>query len=51
MAFHCEIAIADSAGLGHTDTAELNQSLRCNINSARGYRPPIELAIERLGTG
>jgi hypothetical protein len=39
MAFHCEIAIADSGGLGHTDIAELNQSLRRNINSARGYRP------------
>jgi hypothetical protein len=49
MAFHCEIAIADSGGLAHTDIAKLNQSLRRNINSARGYRPPIELAFERLG--
>lgn len=49
MAFHCEVVIADSGGLAHTDLAELNQSLRRNINSARGYRPPIELAFERLG--
>ncbi len=49
MAFLCEIAIADSGGIAHTDLAELNQSLRRNINSARGYRPPIELTFERLG--
>jgi len=50
MAFHCEVVIADSGGLAHTDLAELNQSLRRNINSARGYHPPIELTIERLDT-
>ena len=49
MAFLCEIAIAESGGLRYTDLAALNQSLRRNINSARGYRPPIELAFERLG--
>ncbi len=48
MAFHCEVIIADSGGLAHTDIAELNQSLRRNINSTRGYQPPIELTIERL---
>jgi hypothetical protein len=49
MALHCEVVIADSGGLAHTEMAQLNQSLRRNINSARGYRPPIELTIERLG--
>lgn len=50
MAFHCEVIIADSGGLAHTDIAELNQSLRRNINSTRGYQPPIELTIARLDT-
>ena len=49
MALLCEIAIAESGGLRYTDLAALNQSLHRNINSARGYRPPIELAFERLG--
>jgi hypothetical protein len=44
MAFRCEHAIADAGGLARTDLPELNRSLRRNINSARGYRPPIELA-------
>lgn len=48
MAFHCEVVIADSAGLAYTDIGELNQASRRNINSARGYRPPIELTLERL---
>ena len=48
MAFRCEHAIADAGGLARTDLAELNRSLRRNINSARGYRPPIELAAKRL---
>ena len=49
MAFHCEGIIADSGGLARTDIGELNQALRRNINSTRGYQPPIELAIERPG--
>ena len=49
MAFHCEVVIADSGGLARTDIAELNRGLRRNINSARGYQPPIELTMERLG--
>ena len=49
MAFHCEVIIADSGGLARTDIAELNQALRRNINSTRGYQRPIKLAIERLG--
>ncbi len=48
MAFLCENAISGSGGLSRTDLAALNQSLRRNINSARGYRPSIELAVERL---
>ena len=30
-----------------TDLGALNRSLRRNINSARGYQPPIELAARR----
>jgi hypothetical protein len=48
MAFMCEYAIADAGGLARTDLAALNRSLRRNINSARGYRPPIELTTRRL---
>jgi hypothetical protein len=47
-AFRCEHAIADAGGLARTDLPELNRSLRRNINSARGYCPPIELAARRL---
>jgi uncharacterized protein DUF6933 len=47
MAFRCEHAIGEAGGLARTDLAELNQALRRNINSARGYRPPIELAAGR----
>ena len=48
MAFMCERAIAGAGGLARTDLAELNGSLRRNINSARGYCPPIELTARRL---
>ena len=48
MAFRCEHAIADAGGPARTDLAELNRSLRRNINSARGHCPPIELAARRL---
>jgi len=48
MAFRCEHAIGEAGGLARTDLAELNQALRRNINSARGYRSPIELAAGRL---
>ena len=47
-AFRCEHAIADAGGLLRTDLAELNRSLRRNINSARSYCPPVELAARRL---
>lgn len=41
--------IAESGGLMSTDLRVLNLSLRRNINSARGYQPPIELAARRPG--
>jgi hypothetical protein len=47
MAFVCQHAIAGSGGLARTDLADLNRSLRRNINSARDYRPPIGLAAAR----
>ena len=50
MTFLCQTAISGSGGLGRTDLGALNRSLRRNINSARGYRPPIELTVERLAT-
>ena len=48
MAFLCRRTIAESGGLTSTDLGALNRSLRRNINSARGYQPPIELATRRL---
>jgi Domain of unknown function (DUF6933) len=47
LAFLCQHVIAGSGGLARTDLADLNRSLRRNINSARDYRPPIELAAAR----
>ena len=48
MAFMCETVTTRSGGLASTDIADLNQALRRNINSARGYQPPIELTAQRL---
>ena len=48
MAFQCAHAINGSGGLSCTDLAALNHGLRRNINSARGYQPPIELTVARL---
>ena len=48
MAFRCEHVIADAGDLARTDLPGLNRSLRRNINSARGYCPPVELAARRL---
>lgn len=48
MAFMCEVTITRSGGLADTDIADLNQALRRNINSARAYQPPIELAARHL---
>lgn len=47
MAFRCQYAIAEADGLMSTDLGALNRSLRRNINSARGYHLPIELAARR----
>jgi len=41
MAFLCQHAVAGSGSLARTDLADLNRSLRRNINRARDYRPPI----------
>ena len=49
MAYMCEVAIADSGSLRHTDLVTLNRHLRRNINSARNYERPIDLTIARLG--
>jgi hypothetical protein len=48
MAFMCETVTTRSGGLAATDIADINQALRRNINSARGYQPPIELTTQRL---
>ena len=48
MTFMCETVTSRSGGLASTDIADLNQVLRRNINSARGYQPPIELTAQRL---
>jgi Domain of unknown function (DUF6933) len=51
MAFLCEVAISDAGGLAHIDLGELNHALHRNINSSRGYRPPVELAAQQLERG
>jgi Domain of unknown function (DUF6933) len=48
MALMCEAASTRAGGLAATDIADLNQALRRNINSARGYQLPIELITQRL---
>ena len=48
MAFLCEVIISGAGGLAHCDLGELNQALHRNINSSRGYRPPVELAAQQL---
>ena len=48
MALMCETVTIRSGGLASIDIADLNQALRRNINSARGYQPPIELTAQRL---
>ena len=51
MTFRCEHVIADAGGLARTNLPELNAVQRRNINSARGYCPPIGLAARRLVVG
>ena len=40
--------ITASGGLQRADAGALNQSLRRNINSTRGYERPIDLATRRM---
>jgi hypothetical protein len=48
MAVLCEHAIATSGDLRQAPLADLNRALRRNINSARSYQRPIDLARRRL---
>jgi hypothetical protein len=48
MAFRCETVTTRGGGLATANIADLNRALRRNINSARGYQPPIELTAQRL---
>lgn len=47
MALLCEYAVMNSCGLQTVDPAELNRALHRNINSARGYQRPVDLAARR----
>jgi hypothetical protein len=47
MALMCEYAVMDAGGLRNVDTVELNRALHRNINSARGYQRPVDLATRR----
>jgi hypothetical protein len=47
----CGHAIAASGGLARTNLSALNRSLRRNINSARGYQRPIDMASARTSAG
>ena len=44
MAFICRYAVGEVGGLAYCDLPALNRQLRRNINSARGYARPIDLA-------
>jgi hypothetical protein len=48
MADRCAAAARTAGGLAGTDIADVNQALRRNSNSARGYAYPIELVTRRL---
>jgi hypothetical protein len=50
MAFLCEHAVDLAGGLARADVGEINQRLRRNILSARGYQQPIELTMRRVET-
>ena len=47
MAMLCEYAVTDSGGLRAVDIVDLNRTLHRNINSARGYQRPVDLAARR----
>lgn len=44
MAFICKVAAIEARALAYCDILALNRDLRRNINSARGYARPIDLA-------
>lgn len=46
----CEHQVALHGGLERVDVRALNRLLHRNINSARGYEPPIKLAAARAGS-
>jgi hypothetical protein len=48
MALPCEHEIATSGGPRHADLADLNQTLRRNINSTRRYQRPADLAARQV---
>jgi Domain of unknown function (DUF6933) len=48
MAYLCQHIVAHAGSLAATDLADLNRTLRRNINSARGYQQPIELTSQRV---
>ena len=48
MAFYASNYIDHDGGLEHTNLGALNRSLRRNINSARNYERPIDLARRRV---
>ena len=47
MAFLCEVAVADAGSLTRVDVRALNHRLHRNINSARNYKRPIVVVMER----
>jgi hypothetical protein len=51
MTFLCEHAVGLAGGLARADIGEINQRLRHNILSARGYQQPIELTMRSGGNG
>jgi hypothetical protein len=44
MAFIYKYTVIEAGGLAHCDISALNQELRRNTNTARGYARPIDLA-------
>ena len=48
MALLCQHEIATSGGPRQADLADLNQTLRPNINSTRRYQRPVDLAARRV---
>lgn len=47
MTATCQSAVIDAGGLHNVNLAALNRSLHRDINSARGYQRPVDLAARR----